>query len=404
TLNIGRSQGIKVSLRLLCDLFHKLGDGSLSQDLVQGKDIYGGVKAMKRIYNFGAGPAILPVPVLEEASKGVLEIADSGMSILEVSHRGKVYEAIHQEARAKCLAVMGLSADEYTVLFLGGGASQQFAMVPMNFHRAGVTADYVDGGVWGDKAIKEAKGLGTVNVAASSAASKHSVLPKDFKWTPGAAYAHLTTNNTIEGTQMRAVPDAPSPIVLDASSDFLSHRMAWGKASLIYAGAQKNAGPAGVTIVIVKKSFLATAKTDIPAIFQYGVHAKADSLYNTPPAFPIYVFGLVLKWIEAQGGVAAVEKTNERKAKLIYDAIDANPDVYDAAVTNNADRSWMNITWRVRGDAAREEAFLKGAKERHMEGIKGHRNVGGFRASVYNAFPEEGCAALAQYLKDFAKQ
>jgi phosphoserine aminotransferase len=356
---------------------------------------------MKRIYNFSAGPATLPVSVLEEASKAVVEIADSGMSVLELSHRGKIYEAIHQEARAKCLAVMGLDPAEYTVVFMGGGASTQSAVIPMNFLPAGKTADYVDGGEWGNKAIKEAKGLGTVNVAASSAATKHSTLPRDFKWTPGAAYAHLTTNNTIEGTQMRFIPDAGSPVILDASSDFLGHKMDWSKASLIYAGAQKNAGPAGVTIIVIKKSFLATAKTDIPAIFQYAVHDKADSLYNTPPTFPIYVFGLVLKWIEAQGGVAAVEKKNEAKAKLIYDAIDAYPAVYEAAVANKDDRSWMNITWRLK-DASKDEEFLKGAKERKMDGLKGHRNVGGFRASVYNAFPEEGCKALADYLKEFA--
>jgi phosphoserine aminotransferase len=358
---------------------------------------------MKRVYNFSAGPAILPEPVLEEASKGVLEIAGSGMSILEVSHRGKTYEAIHQEARAKCLALMGLKPEEYTVIFMGGGASQQFATIPMNFLRPGATADYVDGGEWGSKAIKEAKNLGTVHVAGSSAASKHSTLPRDFQWTPSAAYAHLTTNNTIEGTQMRFVPDAGSPVILDASSDFLSHRLDFAKASFIYAGAQKNAGPAGVCIIVAKKSFLATAKTDIPSIFQYNVHDKADSLYNTPPAFAIYVFGLVLKWIESQGGPESLEKRNQRKAQLIYDALDAHLDVFDPAVTKKEDRSWMNITWRVR-DQAREEAFLKGAKERNMDGLKGHRNVGGFRASVYNAFPEEGCAALADYLKAFAKQ
>ncbi len=357
---------------------------------------------MKRIYNFSAGPATLPVSVLEEASKAVVEIANSGMSVLELSHRGKIYEALHQEARANCLKLMGLSPDEYTVIFMGGGASTQSAVVPMNFLPAGKTADYVNGGEWGIKAIKEAKGLGTVNVAATSEASKHSTLPRDFKWTPGAAYAHLTTNNTIEGTQMRFIPECPAPIVLDASSDFLGHKMDWSKVSLVYAGAQKNAGPAGVTIIVAKKSFLATAKTDIPAIFQYNVHDKADSLYNTPPAFPIYVFGLVLKWIEAQGGVAAIEKNNEAKAQLVYDAIDAHPTVFEAAVGNKADRSWMNITWRLK-DASKEEAFLKGAKERQMDGLKGHRNVGGFRASIYNAFPVEGCKALADYLNEFAK-
>ena len=358
---------------------------------------------MARIYNFSAGPATLPVPVLEEASKAVVEIAGSGMSILELSHRGKIYETLHNEARANCLKLMGLDPAEYTVIFMGGGASTQFAVVPMNFLPAGKTADYVDGGEWGAKAIQAAQKLGTVNVAASSAATKHATLPRYFKWTPGAAYAHVTTNNTIEGTQMRFLPDAPSPLIVDASSDFLSCKIDWSKASVVYAGAQKNAGPAGVCIIVMKKSFLATAKTDIPAVFQYAVHDKADSLYNTPPAFPIYVFGLVLKWIEKEGGIAAIEARNKRKAALIYDVLDAHADFYDVAVAPKDDRSWMNITWRVR-DAAKEEAFLKGAKERHMDGLKGHRNVGGFRASVYNAFPEEGCAALAAYLKEFAKQ
>jgi phosphoserine aminotransferase len=357
----------------------------------------------KRIFNFSAGPAILPVPVLEEASKAVLEIADSGMGILELSHRGKIYEAIHQEARANCLKVMGLDPAEYTVIFMGGGASTQGALVPMNFLPSDKVADYVDGGEWGKKAIESAKSVGQINIAASSADKKHSVLPREFKWSPGAAYAHLTTNNTIEGTQMRFVPECPAPIVLDASSDFLGHRYDWNKVSLVYAGAQKNAGPAGVTIIVAKKAFLAAAKTDIPAIFQYNVHDKADSLYNTPPAFPIYVFGLVLKWVLQGGGLEGMEKKNQAKAQVVYDAIDAFPDVYDAAVTDKADRSWMNITWRVK-DAAKEEEFLKGAKALGMDGLKGHRNVGGFRASIYNAFPHEGCEALAGYLREFAKK
>jgi len=324
------------------------------------------------------------------------------MSVLELSHRGKIYEAIHQEARANCLKVMGLDPAEYTVIFMGGGASTQSAVVPMNFLPKDKVADYVDGGEWGKKAIKEAKGLGQVNVAASSADKNHSYLPREFKWTPGAAYAHLTTNNTIEGTQMRFVPECPAPIVLDASSDFLGHRYDWNKVSLVYAGAQKNAGPAGVTIIVAKKSFLATAKTDIPAIFQYNVHDKADSLYNTPPAFAIYVFGLVLKWLIANGGLEGMEKKNQEKAELIYNALDAFPAVYDVAVPKKEDRSWMNITWRVK-DASKEEAFFAEAKKRKLDGLKGHRNVGGFRASVYNAFPKEGCQALADLIKDFAK-
>ncbi len=357
---------------------------------------------MRRILNFSSGPATLPPSVLEEASRGVLEIAGSGMSILEVSHRGGVYEDIHRRARAGCLKAMGLSPEAYTVLFLGGGASQQFAMVPMNFLRPGASADYVDGGEWGARAAKEARLFGGVRIAASSEAARHAELPRDFRWDPGAAYAHVTTNNTIEGTQMRFLPEAPTPLVVDASSDFLGHTMDWGRASLVYAGAQKNAGPAGVTIVVARKSFLERARTDVPTMLSYAVHAQADSLYNTPPVFPVYVLSLVLEWVEAQGGTAALGARNERKAALVYAALDAHPDVYEPAVARPADRSWMNITWRLR-DPRREEAFLKGAAARGMQGLKGHRSVGGLRASVYNAFPEEGCAALAQYLAEFAR-
>lgn len=359
---------------------------------------------MKRIYNFSAGPAAIPVPVLEEASKGILEFAGSGMSILELSHRGKHYEGMHQETRALLLKIMGLNPEEYTVLFMGGGASTQFALVPMNFLKTGSTADYVNEGEWGIKAIKEAQKIGNVNVAGSSEAVKFSACAKDFKFTPGAAYAHLTTNNTIEGTQHREVPAlGGAPIILDASSDFLSHEQDYSKFSMVYAGAQKNAGAAGVTICVIKKSLMATGRTDIPAIFQYGGHAKADSLLNTPPAFAVYVFNLVLKWIEKEGGVKAIDARNQKKAALIYEALDAFPDAYDPAVTVKADRSLMNITWRLR-DTAREKEFLALTESKGMDGLKGHRNVGGFRASVYNAFPIEGCQALADLLKDFAKK
>ena len=358
----------------------------------------------KRILNFSAGPATLPLPVLEEASRGVLEIAGSGMSILEVSHRGKQYEAIHFDARDRCLKMMGLNPSEYTVLFLQGGASAQFAMLPMNFLETGKTSDYVHTGEWSSKAMKEAKRFGTVQTAASSEDKKFSYIPKTMKWDSAARYAHITTNNTIEGTQYHSIPDVGSvPLVADASSDFLCRAQDYSKYAMIYAGAQKNAGPAGVTICVMRKSFLDQASENVPAIFGYKTHAKADSLYNTPPAFGIYVFGLVLKWLESQGGFAKIEERNRKKAGLIYGALDEFQGVYDPACTDRADRSWMNITFRLRNPAL-EAAFLAGAEAKGMDGLKGHRAVGGFRASIYNAFPVEGCEQLAQYLVEFARK
>ena len=359
---------------------------------------------MKRIYNFSAGPAILPTPVLEAASSAVVEFNGSGMSLLEVSHRGKDYEAVHFGTQARLLSVLGLASDEYSVLFLGGGASMQFAQLPMNFLGKDDTADYIHTGEWSKKAIGEAKRFGTVNVAGSSEAEKYACLPTALNLTPNAKYVHFTSNNTIEGTEFKSAPNTNGvPLIVDMSSDIFAIDRDHSQFDLIYAGAQKNAGPAGVTIVVVRKSYLATATDDIPAILSYKTHAKADSLYNTPPTFPIFVVGEVLKWIEAQGGVAAMQAHNEAKAGAIYDALDAHPDFYDPAVTVKADRSLMNITFRIKnGDL--EKAFLAGAQERDMDGLKGHRSVGGFRASVYNAFPKEGCEALAAYIHEFAKQ
>jgi len=357
---------------------------------------------MKRIFNFSAGPAILPVPVLEEASRGVLEIANSGMSILEVSHRGAEYEAIHFDAKERLLRVLGLSPDEYTALFLGGGASLQFAMLPMNFLRTGQTADYVNTGEWAVKAIKEAKRFGSVNVAGSSEEGRFSYIPRDLSLTPGARYVHITTNNTIEGTEYASLPETGAvPLIADASSDIFAKAIDYSRFDLIYAGAQKNAGPAGVTLVIARKAFMDQAADDVPVILSYKTHVKADSLYNTPPAFGVYVVGLVLKWIEDQGGLSVIESRNREKADTVYRTLDEYPKVYDPAVTVREDRSLMNVTFRLR-NADLDKEFLAGAKERGMDGLKGHRSVGGFRASIYNAFPLEGCQALASYLHEFA--
>lgn len=360
---------------------------------------------MKRVFNFSPGPATLPVSVLEEASRGVLEINGSGKSVLEVSHRGKDYEAIHFEARDRLLKLMGLDASEYVALFLGGGASLQFAMLPMNFLETGASADYVHTGEWSGKGIQEARKFGGVNVVATSESKKFSELPPIPAPTSGARYFHITTNNTIEGTQFAHLPETGDvPLVADASSDLLCRQLDHRRFAMVYAGAQKNLGPAGVTIVVMRKSFLAQASEGAaPAILRYATHAKADSLYHTPPVFPIYVVGLVLKWMEAQGGVAALEKINRRKAAAIYSALDEFPDFYQPAVTNVADRSLMNVTFRLR-DPSGDERFLAQAQERGLEGLKGYRTVGGFRASIYNAFPEEGAIRLAEFLREFARK
>jgi phosphoserine aminotransferase len=357
---------------------------------------------MKRIYNFNAGPAILPEAVLQEASRGILEIADSGMSILEVSHRGKEYEAVHYDAMERVLRVLGLSPQEYAVLFLGGGASLQFLMLPMNFLRPGQTADYVHTGEWPAKAMKEAKRFGTVNVAASSEKERFGCIPRTLNLTPGARYVHITTNNTIEGTEWPALPDTGDvPLVADASSDFCARALDYSRFSLLYAGAQKNAGPAGVTLVVARKAFLEQAHDDVPTMLSYKTHVKSDSLYNTPPAFAVYMVGLVMRWIEEQGGLAVIEARNREKAGVIYDALDAHPETYELPVCAKEDRSLMNITFRLL-DPTREKEFLTGAEQRGMSGLKGHRSVGGFRASVYNAFPLVGAHALAAYLRAFA--
>ncbi|MCX6365199.1 MAG: 3-phosphoserine/phosphohydroxythreonine transaminase [Armatimonadetes bacterium] len=358
---------------------------------------------MNRIYNFSAGPGIQPVAVLEEASQAVLEFQGSGMSILELSHRGKHYDPVHAEAQALVLSSLGLSKDEYTIALLGGGASMQFAMLPMNFIRPGDTADYVDAGEWGAKAIAEAARFGSVHLAGSSKATNYDQLPELAPSGKGR-YFHLTTNNTIEGTQVFDLPATDgTPLVADASSDIFGVHRDYSKFDLIYAGAQKNAGPAGVTLVVIRKSFLERAHKDLPPMFSYITQCEKQSLYNTPPVFPIYVLGLTLKWIAAQGGVKRVAVHNQAKAQLIYDALDACPSVFSSCVAVKEHRSWMNITFRL-ATPELEKHFLAEAKAAGMDGLPGHRNVGGFRASIYNAFPIAGCEALAALIRDFSRR
>jgi phosphoserine aminotransferase len=347
----------------------------------------------------------LPVSVLEKAAAAVQELNGSGMSILEVSHRGKHYEAIHFDTMKRLLATLGLSEDTYSVCLLGGGASLQFAMLPMNFLNAETTADYVNAGEWGSKAISEAKRVGSVHVAGDSSATKHDRLPL-CTWSPAgeACYAHITTNNTVEGTQYHTLPDANgNPLIADMSSDIFAMDHDFSKFSLLYAGAQKNAGPAGVTMVVVKKDFLERANNNLSPMLSYKTQVEKDSLYNTPPVFSIFVLHLVLQWIEEQGGIAAMALRNQQKAKLLYDALDAAPSVYAPCVIEKSDRSVMNITWRMVNPELEAE-LLNEAKQHEMDGLKGHRNVGGFRASIYNAFPMAGCQALADLLTDFARR
>lgn len=356
---------------------------------------------MPRAHNFFAGPAVLPVPVLEATRDAVMEFAGLGISIMEISHRDKAFEKVINEAQADALAIMGLSADEYAVLFLGGGASLQFAMVPMNFMNT--KADYVNTGEWASKAIKEAKLFGEVIEVASSKESKFTFIPTNIKFSPDADYVHITTNNTIYGTQWKTDPDTGSiPLVADMSSDMFGIKRDFKKYSLIYAGAQKNLGPAGVTMVVVKKAWAEKAKQNIPTMLKYKAHIDAGSLYNTPPVLPVFVVGKTLKWIIEQGGIEAMQALNEKKAKIIYDVIDAHPDFYRGTVTQKEDRSLMNITF-VLPTPELEEKFIAEAKPKKMLGLKGHRSVGGMRASVYNACPLESVELLASFMEDFYK-
>lgn len=356
----------------------------------------------ERVHNFNPGPAVLPLEVLQEAAKGAVEFGNLGMSIMEISHRSKEFEAMLAETQAAMLRIMGLSADEYAVMFLGGGASMQFCMVPYNFLTADGVADYVDTGEWSTRAIKEARLFGRVNIAATSEPSNFNFVPTAFSLTPGAAYVHTTSNNTIFGTRMTAFPQTGGvPHVCDMSSDFLSRRLDFSRFDLIYAGAQKNIGPSGVCAVIARKSLIEKAKDGIPTMLSYKTHLKNNSLFNTPPVFPIYVVGLVMGWVERQGGLDAIEKTNQRKAAMLYEAIDESGGFYRGTVEPSS-RSIMNITFRLSSEEL-EERFLGEAKKRSLVGLKGHRSVGGCRASIYNAMPPASVEALAGFMREFRK-
>ncbi len=357
---------------------------------------------MSRIYNFNAGPAVLPLEVLEIAQADLVDYKKTGMSILEASHRGKAYDAIHEEAIANIRELLTIS-DDYAVLLLQGGASMQFSMVPMNLLLPGETADYTDSGSWANKAIKEAQKVGTVNVVANCGKEIPTRVPaaSDLKLTPGAKYLHLTSNETISGAQWKAFPEVDCPIVADMSSDILSRPFDMSKFGLIYAGAQKNLGPSGLTLVIVRKDLTANAPANLPTMLKYSTHIESNSLYNTPPCFSIYILTLVTRWVKKMGK-ENLYKQNSDKAAQLYKAIDASEGWFKGTAVTEY-RSDMNVTFRLPTEEL-EAKFVTEATKAGFNGLKGHRDVGGIRASIYNAFPTQGVTDLVAFMTAFQEE
>jgi phosphoserine aminotransferase len=353
--------------------------------------------ASGRLHNFSAGPGALPTEVLEEVRDELLVYDGAGASIMEISHRSKEFDAVWESAVARMKGLLGLGAD-WHVLFLQGGASMQFYQVPLNFLREGASADYLNTGEWARKAIKEAKRVGRVNVAASSEADQFAYIPEPATWQcdPDAAYLHFTSNNTIFGTQFHEEPEASVPLVCDASSDFLSRPITTDRYGLIYAGAQKNIGPAGATAVLVREEFLQTKKDDLPTMLDYRTHV--GTMFNTPPVFAVYIIEKVLRWIEAHGGLAGMTVRNDRKAQTLYDAIDAT-DFYTGTAQPGS-RSKMNVTFRLPSEAL-DAQFVKEAKGEGLVALKGYRTVGGIRASLYNAVGQASVEALVDFMRRF---
>ena len=358
--------------------------------------------AVQRIFNFSAGPAILPVPVLEEAQRDLVALPGVGMSVLEVSHRSKAFEAILARTEAD-LRTLGTVPSNYKVLFLQGGASLQFSMVPLNLLTDGRAADYIVTGGWAQKAVKEAKRVGPVKIAGTTEAEQFSRIPRQDELTldPNAAYVHFTTNNTLFGTQWQTEPQVGEvPLVADASSDIFSRPIDVSKYGLIYAGAQKNLGPSGVTVVIVREDLLARSSKSLHTMLNYAVHAENGSMYNTPPCFGIYLMGLVMKWALEEGGLDAIGARNARKALRLYAEIDRTGFYKGTAAADS--RSTMNVTFRL-GTEELEKKFVKESTAAGLDGLKGHRSVGGMRASIYNAFPEAGVEALVDFMREFER-
>ena len=358
---------------------------------------------MARVFNFSAGPAVLPEPVLARAAEEMLDWHGSGMSVMEMSHRGPEFVGIHAKAEADLRELLAIPKN-YKVLFLQGGAAAQFAFIPMNLLRGKTSADYVNTGQWSTKAIGEAKKYCNVNVAASSKDANFTYVPKQAQWKldPNAAYVHITTNETIGGVEFHWIPDTGDvPLVSDASSHILSKPMDVGRFGLIYAGAQKNIGPAGLTIVIVRDDLIGQSMPHTPGVFDYKTQAENDSMYNTPASYGIYMAGLVFEWLKELGGLSRMEEINVAKAQLLYDYLDQT-EFYHSPVAREA-RSRMNIPFTLRSDSL-DKAFLTAAEANGLTQLKGHRSVGGMRASIYNAMPIEGVKALVQYMKEFEAQ
>jgi phosphoserine aminotransferase len=355
-----------------------------------------------RIFNFSAGPAVMPLPVLEQAQRELVTLPGVGMSVMEISHRSKTFEDLLNCAIADIRELANIPAN-YRLLMLQGGASLQFSMVPMNLLAPGATADYIDTGTWADKAIKEAKRVGRVNVTGSTKADNYNRIPaaNEVALTPDAAYVHITSNNTIEGTEWHTLPDTgTAPLVADASSDIFSRPLDIARFGLIYAGAQKNLGPSGVTLVIVREDLLSRSTADLPTMLSYKVQSENNSLYNTPNTFGVYILGLTMKWLKSLGGLAAIARVNERKAATLYTEIDRTG--FYRGTAQKASRSLMNVTFRLPSEALEKE-FEKTATAAGLDGLKGHRLVGGMRASIYNAFPQEGVDALVQFMREFER-
>lgn len=352
-----------------------------------------------KIHNFSAGPSILPQEVTKKAAEAVLNLNNSGLSLIEISHRSKDFIAIMDEAQSLVKELLNLP-EGYSVLFLQGGASTQFLAVPQNLLKIGGKAAYLDTGAWSAKALKEAKLFGDVEIVASSKDKNHTYIPKGFSIPSDASYLHLTSNNTIFGTQIKEFPTTDIPLVCDMSSDIFSRELDFSKFDIVYAGSQKNMGAAGTVMVIVKDAALGKSGRQIPSMLDYQIHASKDSMFNTPPVFAIYTAMLTLKWIKGLGGVKAVEKQNEEKAALLYNEIDNNP--HFNGVANKEDRSLMNITFTLT-DESKKEIFDALAKKAGLSGINGHRSVGGYRASIYNAMPLESVQALVNVMKQLNK-
>ena len=357
---------------------------------------------MARIHNFQAGPAAIPLPVLEKAQAELLDLAGSGTSVMEMSHRGKVFDAVIKAAEANLRRLLGIP-DDYAVLFLQGGASLQFAMVPLNLLGSGQTADYVHTGAWAGKAVKEGKLVGTVNLAWDGKGEGYMRVPdaSELKLTKGAAYVHITSNETIGGIQFKAYPKTEAPLVADMSSDILCRPFDVKPFGIVYAGAQKNLGPSGVCLVIIRKDLAARAPEKLSTMLKYATHIPEPSLYNTPNTWGIYLVKLVTEWIDSIGGLAKLQAINEQKAALLYGILDGSS--YWKPCAQKGSRSVMNVTWRL-GSEALEEKFVKDAKAAGLDGLKGHRSVGGIRASIYNAVPPASVHALVQFMKEFERK